>query len=64
MSFVYAGDPGRYYPDTGIEANPGDVLDEPPADDGRWFPVAPPATPADTAPKFDTMRDVFKDGGK
>lgn len=58
--YVYAGDPGREYPDSGIVADPGDVVEVPPADDGRWFPVEPaadkgaPSTPPEPVAKYDT----------
>lgn len=43
--FTYVGDDGRYYPDLGVTANAGDVVefDEAPAD-GRWTPTNAKAT--------------------
>lgn len=52
--FTYVGDDGRYYPDLGVTANAGDVVefDEAPAD-GRWTPTTNAKAPA-TASTDDT----------
>jgi hypothetical protein len=39
--FRYVGDPDRYYPDSVLTANPGDVVEVAPAEDGRWVEIVP-----------------------